>query len=465
MKKYDLVVIGGGPAGTPVAMEFAKLNPDKKVLLVDKNGALGGECLFEGCIPSKIMEIISENSKDWDEIKQKKKEILDRRSADAIKNLLALRNVEILKAEAKFFASHAIIANDEVIEFEKCVIGVGSIPNKLNYEGNGIDKVWSNVDFFEKMELPKNLSIIGTGAIAIEFTQILANLGVKINLFSHSDTILKRVDNDAKELVLNELKNNPNINLIFNAKISKIDFENEQFTIEYTQQNETKTINSHRVLAAIGRHANIENLDLDKANVKYDKFGIIVDKHLQTTNKNIYANGDVAKGFPKFAHTAFFGAHTIAQNLFLNHNLFDINFDKNSWVLFSTPNIATSGIDENEAKKRGIDIITDKYYFNIDAKAQISNSDNGFLKFIVEKKSNKIIGVVIVNKDANQIAGEAALIVSKGLKLSDLVNTIHPHPTLSESFSNLAKQMMGKIVLEKLKNPAIKTLLEIERFI
>ena len=460
MKKYDLIIIGGGPAGTPVAVEYAKLNPEKKVLLVDKNGELGGECLFEGCIPSKIMQIISEGSKNWEEIKEFKTKILDKRSKAAKDNLP--KNVELLKGKAKFFATHAIEIADEIYEFEKCVIGVGSKPNIPNYAGNGIDKIWTNVDFFSKMELPKSLSIIGTGAIAIEFTQILANLGVKINLFSRSNTILKKIDNDAKEFVLENLKNHPNINLIFEANIKEINYKDE-FEIIYTQNNETKTLTCEKVLSAIGRSANISNLNLDKAEIEYDKHGIIVNKHLQTSNKNIYANGDVVSGFPAFAHTAFYGSHIIAQNLFLNHNFFEIDFDKNSWVLFSTPNIATSGIDENTAKKRELDVIIDKYDFSVDAKAQITKTDNGFLKFIVDKKSLQIIGVVIAHKEANQIAGEAALIISNKTTLKDLLSTIHPHPTLSESFSNLAKQMMGKIILEKLKNPLVHTILEIER--
>ena len=343
MKKYDLIILGGGPAGTPVAMEYAKLNPEKKVLLVDKNGELGGECLFEGCIPSKIMKEISQTSKSWEEIKNFKKEILQKRSKAAKENLP--KNVELLKANATFFASHAIEIDNEIYEFEKCVIGVGSKPNIPNYAGNGVDKIWTNVDFFKNMQLPKTLSIIGTGAIAIEFTQILADLGVKINLFSRSNTILKKIDNDAKQLVLENLKKHPNINLIFEANIKEINFEN-QFEIIYTQNNQTKTIYCDKVLSAIGRSANISNLNLEKAEIKYDKHGITTNKHLQTSNPNVYANGDVVSGFPAFAHTAFYGAHIIAQNLFLNHNFFEIDFDKNSWVLFSNPNITTSGISE-----------------------------------------------------------------------------------------------------------------------
>ena len=490
MQNYDLVVIGGGPAGTPVVMEYAKLNPDKKVLLLDALGELGGECLFDGCIPSKIMQIsaryINELKKfkefgieldnenyhlAWEKIVQRKKEILSKRTGAAKDVLSTYKNAKLLKATAKFLDKTTLEIslednNTETISFKKCVIATGSMANMFTFAGNANDKIWSNEDFFDKMQLPESMSIIGSGAIAIEFAQILSSFGCKITLFSRSNSILKNIDGDASAYLLDILKNSENIQVILNAQIQEINFETE-FEIRYTQgsDDDEKIIKSQKVLSAIGRVPNTEKLNLDIAGVEIDKFGIKTDKHLQTSNKNIYANGDVVSHFPKFAHTSQYGAHTIAQNLFLEHNLFSVDFDKNSWVLFSEPNVAMAGISEDEAVKRGLDVIVDKYEYAVDAKAQIEGNDTGYVKFIVDKKSNVIIGVSILAYEANYIAGEAALIVANSLKLSDLVSAIHPHPTLSESFTVLAKMMMGKIMQEKLQNPLVKTLLDIERFI
>ncbi|HFU74321.1 MAG TPA: NAD(P)/FAD-dependent oxidoreductase [Helicobacteraceae bacterium] len=488
MREYDLVVVGGGPAGTPVIVEFAKLFPEKKIAMIDKKGELGGECLFDGCIPSKIMQMSAKLIREldtlksfgielsdthyrlvWEKIVQRKERILAHRADAAIKNIEQLQNVEILKAEASFIDEHKLLVryeNDktEQINFEKCVVATGSNAFIPKYEGSGAEKVWTNEDFFDTMELPESMSIIGDGAIAIEFAQILATLGVTINLLSKHAGILKHVERDFSNIVLKEIEQHPNINLYLKADVKTINYEND-FEIIFMQDSEEKRCHSQRVLVATGRVANIEGLKLENAGVAFSKKGIQVDKHLVTTAKNIYANGDVADGFPKFAHTAMYGAHTIAQNLFVGHNLFSVDYSKNSWVLFSSPNIASAGISELEAQKAGLDVVIGVYDYAIDAKFQIENDNLGYLKFIVEKSSKKIIGISILLDEANAIIGEGATIVANGLTLSDLVATIHPHPTFSESFGFLAKQMMGEIMVEKLKNPVVNTLLEIERFL
>ena len=271
MKKYDLVVIGGGPAGTPVAMEYAKLNPEKKVAIIEKKGELGGECLFDGCIPSKIMQISAKLIREletledfgitlenkhyeltWEKIVQRKEQILAKRTAAAKENSENLHNIDILKATASFKdeTSVSLIYEDgkkEDITFTKCVIGTGTKAFVPEYQGNGVDKIWTNEDFFEKMELPTSMTIVGDGAIAIEFAQILATLGVKINLIGRREGILKNVDKDFSQIILNELKESENINLILAAEVLEINFDTT-FEVKYKQGAEEKIITSQRVL-------------------------------------------------------------------------------------------------------------------------------------------------------------------------------------------------------------------------
>ena len=485
---YDLVVIGGGPAGTPVAIEYAKLNSDKRVALVDTLGELGGECLFDGCIPSKIMEITAKQIRQlhtfeafgivleekhytlaWEKIAKRKEAILARRSSAAKETLLSLKNIDLIKAKASFIEKDRLELtseehHQEQITFKRCVIATGSKAFMPPFKGDGSDKVWDNEEFFDKMILPKSMTIIGDGAIAIEFAQILATFGTKIDLIGRRAKILKRVDETFSEHILQRLQADPNINMILEATVSRIDYDKD-FKVHYTQDEIEKEVSSEHLLVATGRIPNIATLNLEKAGVDYDKGGIKTSAALQTSNPNIFANGDVVEGFPRFAHTAQYGAHTLAQNLFLEHNLFKVDHDKNSWVLFSEPNIVMAGLSEAEAKRRGIEIIVDHYDYTVDAKSQIEGHDSGQLKYVVDKKSHVILGVGIMTDEANAIAGEAALIVANKLTLNDLISTIHPHPTLSESFSVLAKQMMGSIMLEKLKHPLVKGLLKVERFL
>ena len=487
-EKYDLVVIGGGPAGTPVAIEYAKLNQNKKVALVELTGKLGGECLFQGCIPSKIMKASSESitmleqlknfgveledshfNIAWQKIKQRKDEILSKRSSAAGDVVESLENLDLIKAEASFSGKNSVLLKGEdfkqEIEFKKAVVATGSRSFIPVYDGNGVDKIWTNSDFFEKMELPSSLAIIGTGAIAVEFAMILAEFGVKVSLFGRENGILHNIDTQAQEYLVKKLQNHKNISLYLHTAILRVDFEEDNFKIKFKQADDVKELEFHRVLSAAGRIANIEHLALEKAGIEFSKKGIVVDEHLLTSNKNIYANGDVAEGFAKFAHTAQYGAHTIAQNLFLEHNFFKVKTEINSWVLFTTPNVMMAGITQEEAQLQGIEVFVDSFSFATEAKSQIDDEDYGYLKFIVQKSNNQIIGICAMHQEAHSLGGEAALIVANKLTLKDIIDSIHPHPTISESFVLLAKQMMGQVMAKKLQKPIAQALLQIERWL
>jgi len=478
---YDLIIIWGGPAGTPIAMEYATLNPYKKILVVDKKWVLWWECLFDWCIPSKILEVswkyIEDESKlnnlwlrhsktiiNWEKVVKKKKEILSKRSKAATQKLLSFWNIELYKGNAVFINENTIKINknkdllNEKFKFKKAVIATWSRTFISPFKGNWIKYLWTNDILFDKMELPKSLTIIWAWPIGVELSQILANYKVKVNLISHSSSILSMVEKKYSNIILNEIKANKNINIILNSDVKKIDYNNEEFSIEYKNKdtNENITINSSKVLISTGRTPNIEELQIKNAKINFDKKGIITNNYLQTSNKNIYAAGDVVKWFPNFAHTASYGAHIITQNLFFGRNKFKTNFNKNSWVLFSDPNFASAGLSETEAIKLWYNIIVGEYDYSIDAKAQIEEEDKWYLKYIVNKQNLKIIGIQILHKSANINAGEAALIVSKEVTLLDLVNSIHPHPTLSESFVFLAKDMMWNIMKKRMKNPLFK---------
>ena len=489
-KKYDLIVIGGGPAGTPVAMEYATLNPQKKILLVDKKGQLGGECLFDGCIPSKILEVsgkyIEDESKlkklgishtpskiDWSTVTKKKKEILEKRSKAATDKLLSLGNVELAKGTTSFIDTNSIEIVDEksgnkrLANFKKAVIGTGARTFIPPLQGNGVAKALTNDSFFDKMKMPKTLTIIGAGPMGIELSQILADYGIQINLINNFPNILPMVDEKYSEIILDKLNTHKYINLIFDVDVQTVEFEDQKFIVSYkdnSSKNE-QNIESEQVLIATGRTPNLESLNLDKAGIVANKKGIETNGYLQTSNKDVYAAGDVVSGYPKFAHTASYGAHIITQNLFFGKNKFKTDFSKTSWVLFSNPNFASAGLSEKNAKRLGIDILVGEYDYATDAKAQIENEDLGYLKFVVNKKTLQIIGVQILNESANHIAGEAALIVANKLTLLDLINSIHPHPTLSESFAFLAKQMMGNVMKKRMQNPLFKVVFFLKKWI
>jgi len=187
---------------------------------------------------------------------------------------------------------------------------------------------------------------------------------------------------------------------------------------------------------------NVESLDLDKANVEFNRKGIVVNEFLETSTRGTYATGDVIDG-PKFAHVVTYGAHLVAVNIMVG-NKRKVDFSKNSWVLFSEPKIATAGFTEAKAIQEGYDVMIGIYDYKIDAAAQVASTPLGYLKYVVNKENLEIINVNICNCNAAALVGEAALIVANKLTLKDVAQTLHPRPTMTEAFGILAQKMLNK---------------------
>ena len=466
MNKYDLIVIGAGPAGTPAAMAAAQFG--KKVLLIDKRDAPGGECLFEGCIPSKVLENAANeyykvaNSElfhietlnpqiHWEEVIKDKEMILKKRSMGALKAIEMLPNLDFKQGIAKFKDENSIVLNDEVYYFDKALIATGAKTTFPPIQGNGIDKVWTNKDIFLQKELPNELLIIGAGAISCELTQMFNKLGVKCHILQRSARILKHIPEDGALIVQNRMIES-GIQIDCNVNLEEVNYENGKFIVKFTQNNESKILEYKNVLMATGRSANVDGLELEKANVEYSKKGVSVNKELQTSNPNIYACGDCIPA-PKFAHTASYEAGIVVHNMFTPQSVpnHEVDYDKNSWVLFSDPQIGIAGLDEESAEKRGIKIKVEKYDYMQDARAQINKETEGFVKFIIDESSQIIIGIEIVSEDASSLIGEASLIVANKMTIMNIMNAIHPHPTLTEGFGKLAQTIFFKNMMKRRK--------------
>jgi dihydrolipoamide dehydrogenase len=459
---YDLIVVGAGPAGTPAAMTAAQFGA--KVLLVDKREAPGGECLFEGCIPSKVLENAANRYWDvvssdkfhieldgaeqmhWDGVLKDKDEIVKNRSLSTLKQIKKMPSLDYKQGEAKFVDSHTVRINEELFSFDKALIASGGKTLFPPIKGNGLNDVWTNRDIFFEETLPKELLFIGAGAVSCELVQMFNKLGVKCHILERSARILKHVSEDGALLVQENMLNN-GIKIDFNTNLEKIDYENERFKVYFTQGNEEHVLEYEHVVMATGRGANVDGLELEKAEVEYDVKGVIVNEKLQSSQSHIYACGDCIKG-PKFAHTASYEAGIVVHNMFAP-STHVVEFDKNSWILFSDPQVGIVGIDEQTAAAREIEVDVEIYKYAIDARSQIDKKIDGFLKFIIDKKSKVIIGIEIVNEDASSLIGEASLIVANEMSAMDVLKAIHPHPTLTESFGKLAQQIFFKNMMQR----------------
>ncbi len=460
MEKYDLVVIGAGPGGTPAAMAAAQFR--KKVLLIDKRGEPGGECLFEGCIPSKVLEnaanrykLLKEASRfhidlkgseqiHWEMVLKDKEEIVKKRSAGALMQIEKMPTLQMKQGTATFIDDHTLEVNGEKVAFEHAIIATGASAHVPSFKGEGVSHAWTNADVFKEEKIPKEITFIGAGAISCELVQMFNTLGTRCRILERSERILKHIDEEIA-LKLQQKMLDDGIEVELNITIDSIEGQNGDFAVTYLHGKENITVKTPHVLIATGRTANVEGLGLENVGIVYDRKGIQTSDTLQTAQAHIYAVGDCTTG-PKFAHWASYQAGIAIHNIFApsKHQL---DADKLSWVLFTDPQIASVGLSEAEAEARGLDITIEQYDFASDARAQIDKETLGELKFVIDKTSSVIVGIQILSEDASSLSGEASLIVANKMKAMDVMKAIHPHPTLTESFGKLSQSIFMKMMM------------------
>jgi len=457
---YDALIIGAGPGGTPAAMHIA--SQGRKVLLVEKSGRLGGACLFSGCIPSKIIkhgadEFASVNRSGsgedghaaWRNIRATMERILSLRSGAALQKVNHIPGLTFIAGAARF-------ASDDRIEieqiggerrsctFENAIISTGSVPSVPRFGGTSAGNVLTSELLFEQEVLPESLVIIGGGPIGVELAQMLSRLHVRCTIVEMQDSILQGVVEPEFAEALTHRLVESGIGVHVSAKVTEVRQTDGGYSTSFADaRGAGTTLRSRQVLVAAGRLANVEDLNLEATGIRYSGRGIVVDEYLETHVKGIFATGDVITG-PKFAHTATYEAHVAAANI-LKGNVRKADFSKNSWVLFSDPEIASVGATEAEAVKRGHEIMTGTYDYRIDAAAQISGNPFGLLKFVVDRATRRILGVHVFARGAGSLIGEGALAVSGQLTLEDVAQAIHPHPTMTEAFGMLAMDMLGSL--------------------
>ena len=462
---FDVAIIGCGPGGTPAAMQLAFQG--KKVLLVEESGKLGGACLFIGCIPSKIIrhgadeyaaglkysasEKQSQESREaeWNQIKHRMKGILEKRSGAAMQVVNRLPGIKFVAGHAKFVSNNKIEIDEqdtgskEIYTFNKAIIATGAHSFIPPFEGTGVSDVLTSEVLFFQEKLPETLLIVGGGPIGVEIAQMLARLGTKCTIIEQMNTVLYGVvEKEFVPIISDKLKKS-GVDIYTSSSVRKIDKNNERFDVTFTDADATEhNRNFENVLVVTGKIPNVEDLGLDAAGVQYDSKGIDVDEYLETTEKGIYAAGDVIRGGPKFAHTATYETRIAVANIMVG-NKQKVDFSKNSWVLFSEPEVAAVGYTEEQATKKGISVITGVYDYKIDAAAQVAGDPFGYLKFIVNKDNSEIVGIHICHSGASLLSGEAALIVGNRLTLKQVAQAIHPHPTMSEAFGVLAQKMLS----------------------
>ncbi len=465
---HDVLIIGAGPAGAPLAMALAR--GGKQVLLVEKGTGPGGTCLFEGCIPSKIfretarrlrelrqadefgLRIPAEVQLDWPAVQTRKRAILERRSKAALQRLHLIPGLDYLHGQATFLGSNSACiepetGNPATIQFGQAVIATGSMPFHPDIEGIEHPRVLDSEAILDIETLPEKLLVIGAGPIGVELGQIFHTLGSQVSLLEAAPHILGPVDAELGQRLQQHMQAQ-GIDIQTHCQLDSIKpagSDDTTLRINYRYRingEEKRHQDADTVLLVTGRRPNVTGLGLENTGVKASTRGIEVNPQLETDDHGIFAVGDVI-GQPMFAHWATAQALALARHLLGFPAVFPCPAS-NTAVIFSEPELAMAGLTEAQAHLAGIRTEVARYDFSQDARAQIAGNDNGMLKIIFDHTSHQVVGVQAMVENAGDLMGEAALLVKAGISIDILAAAIHPHPTLSESFAQAVRAVLGR---------------------
>jgi len=466
VQQVEFLIIGGGPGGIPAAMALAAAG--RSVMLVEKGQGLGGTCLFEGCIPSKIFRESARHLRElknaeqfgifmptldvtmnWSAVLERKRTILQQRSTAALHKAGQLPTLKTVFGVCRLLGprSAEIEAEDggiQQVQFEKAVISTGSVPFMAPIKGNDHPRVHDSESILNIDHIPKQLVIIGGGPIGVELGQVFNTLGGEVTILETAPRILGPVDEELAERLQQRMLDD-GIDIITGCKVNAIVHSGQSVFVEYDDGSESEQHKiTDTVLMVTGRRPNIDGLDLQNTGVQHEAHGITVTEELETTEPGIYAVGDVT-GQPMFAHWATAQGLALARHLTGQPVKFP-DTETNSAVIFSEPEIGIAGLTEQQAKQAGLNIQVARYDYRQDARAQIADCADGLLKIIFDTDSRRVVGVHAMVEGAGELMGEAALLVKTGVPIEAVAAAIHPHPTLTESFVMAVRNMMAQSV-------------------
>jgi dihydrolipoamide dehydrogenase len=455
--KYDVVVIGAGPAGYTAAIRASQMGADTAIV---EKGKLGGACLNWACIPTKflvhytdIVHAIKSSHKygidatlsnlNWNEM-QKRKDSTISIIADGLEGLIKSNNIEIIRGNARFTGSNSIevINNGQPIKYiaaKNIIISTGSNPKNLDTDNQDLLHFQ---DLISLEYLPASLVIIGGGAAGIEFASVFARLGCHVSLIEIMPHILPAEDAEITSILECELKRE-GIQLFTSAEIKLITNSQHGKLIKLAYGHKEVDIEAELVVVGIGQIPYFEGLGLPATGVTSSKHGIAVDEHMSTGVPGIYAAGDVT-GKHMLAHIAIAQGKTAAENAMGFNTTMD--YKAVPRCVFSRPEFAAAGITETEAIKQGYTAKCGNFPFAAIAAATIHGERRGIVKLVSDASSNKILGVHILGQSASNLIAEGVLAIQMGATAEDLEKTIHAHPTLSEAMWDAAMDINGRSI-------------------
>ena len=459
-----VVVLGGGPGGYAAA--FLAADEGLEVVIVEADSRLGGTCLLRGCIPSKallhvakVLGEVHEMSHDWgvdfgtpkidiDKIRARKEKVIDTLTG-GLAQLSKRRNVKVIKARGKFENSTTLLLEGDDasipeggrVTFDYCVVATGSVPAMPPSFNIGSSRVMDSTGALALVDIPDKLLVIGGGYIGLEMGTVYANLGSKVSVVEWTDGLLPGADRDLVKPLHNRLKTLFDNRIFLNTKVGSIAEIDNQIEVTFEGPGKFGHERFDRVLVSVGRRPVSQSLGLENTKAQINPKGFIVcDKQQRTADPHIFAIGDVA-GDPMLAHKASHEAKVAIEVILGKPAVFDkVAIPA---VVFTDPEIAWAGLTDDQAKREGRKVDIEVYPWAASGRAQAIGRTDGFTKWLVDPETHRVLGCGIVGSGAGELIAEAVLAIEMGCEVRDLTESIHPHPTLSETLMNAGEVHFG----------------------
>jgi dihydrolipoamide dehydrogenase len=457
---YDLAIIGSGPAGYTAAIRAGQWG--LKTCLIEKHDQLGGTCLHVGCIPTKALLFSAEICEhvtragefgvqgvatpkvDWAAIQQRKNKIVTKHTK-GLEFLMRKNKVETIEGYGRLtgpaqngvhavevFAAGGGGAGGEttMVKAKNLLLATGSEARMLP----GLEpdsRVLTNIEILALDKIPKSLVIVGSGAVGVEFASIYKTFGTEVTVLEMLPRLVPLEDEDISKELARAFRKRA-INYTVNAMVEKVERTKEGVAVAFTAEGKTQRLEAERVLIAVGRKPNTENVGLEKTKIKTERGYVKVDQWMQTDEPGIYAGGDIVAGYPQLAHAgAMEGIVAVARIAGKPARAVDPNLIPG--CTYCEPQIGSVGLSEAKAKEKGYEVKVGKFPFTANSKASIVGAHEGFIKIVAEAKYGQVLGVHIIGPSATELISEGVTAMQMEATVEDMMFTVHAHPTLYEA--------------------------------
>ncbi|BBO84445.1 mercuric reductase [Desulfosarcina ovata subsp. sediminis] len=462
---YDIGIIGGGAAGLTVASGAAQLGA--KTLLVEKEPALGGDCLHYGCVPSKTLihsarvyhqikhadrfglPVVDVPPVDFSRIARRIQDVIAVIQRHDSEERFCRLGAKVVFGSVFFRDAHTVDLNGGRVSAKTWVVATGSSPAVPPIPGLAAVDFLTNRQIFSLETRPGSMIILGAGPIGIEMAQAFNRLGTKVTVVGRSGQILSREDRDMADAVQARLAAE-GVSFYLGASVQRVSPDGARKCVRLQLDSGGNIdIRADALLVALGRRPNVEDLQLDAAGVTVEPVGIVVDPRLRTRQKHIFAAGDVNGGF-QFTHAAGYEGGIVVSNAVL-HLPRKVDYTWLPWCTYTDPELASIGMNERRARAAGIDCTVLTESFRANDRALTEGETDGRIKLILDKKE-KPLGVQILGPRAGDLIAEWVVALNGGVKLSSLASAVHPYPTLAE----INKRVAGNLFSPKIFSETVQ---------